>query len=71
MVEVLGIDVSVPPSLHLISAFLAMEPADSLLCMARELGRGLVTETVQRFIWDHCISKAVEILNHFTSISLF
>ncbi|KAA0063686.1 hypothetical protein IC582_011668 [Cucumis melo] len=64
MAEELGIDVSVPPSLHLLSAFLSMEPADSLLSIARDLGHGLVTETVQKFIWDHCITKAQE-MNHF------
>ncbi|XP_050384078.1 branched-chain-amino-acid aminotransferase-like protein 1 [Argentina anserina] len=43
--------------LHLLSAFLAMEPIDSLIGLARECGGGSVTEGVQRFIWDHCITK--------------
>ncbi|XP_054800795.1 uncharacterized protein LOC129304960 isoform X4 [Prosopis cineraria] len=47
------------PSLHLVSAFLAMEPSDSLISRARVCGGGLITEQVQEFIWDHCLSKAV------------
>ncbi|XP_054800793.1 uncharacterized protein LOC129304960 isoform X2 [Prosopis cineraria] len=46
------------PSLHLVSAFLAMEPSDSLISRARVCGGGLITEQVQEFIWDHCLSKA-------------
>lgn len=48
-----------PGQLHLVSAFLAMETTDTLLCLARECGGGKVTEKVQRFIWDHCITKAL------------
>ncbi|KAK1401585.1 FAM86 domain-containing protein [Heracleum sosnowskyi] len=48
-----------PPHTHLISAFLAMEPPDWLLSLARVCGGGSVTESVQRFIWDQCISRAV------------
>ncbi|CAN6724706.1 unnamed protein product [Malus baccata var. baccata] len=48
---------STPPCLHLLSAFLAMEPTDSLIALARECGGGRVTERVQRFIWDHCMGK--------------
>nr|XP_017226371.1 PREDICTED: uncharacterized protein LOC108202480 isoform X1 [Daucus carota subsp. sativus] len=48
-----------PPHTHLVSAFLAMESPDWLLSLARVCGGGSVTESVQRFIWDHCISKAV------------
>ncbi|WOH14394.1 hypothetical protein DCAR_0933913 [Daucus carota subsp. sativus] len=47
-----------PPHTHLVSAFLAMESPDWLLSLARVCGGGSVTESVQRFIWDHCISKA-------------
>ncbi|OMO62445.1 Nicotinamide N-methyltransferase-like protein [Corchorus capsularis] len=47
------------PGIHLISAFLAMETTDTLLCLAREFGGGKVTEEVQRFIWDHCLTKNV------------
>ncbi|XP_015875128.3 branched-chain-amino-acid aminotransferase-like protein 1 [Ziziphus jujuba] len=47
-----------PPFLHLVSAFLAMEPTDSLISLARICGEGSVTERVQRFIWSHCISTA-------------
>ncbi|MBA0680860.1 hypothetical protein Goari_012537 [Gossypium aridum] len=45
--------------LRLLSAFLAMETTDSLLCLARECGGGKLTEKVQSFIWDHCLAKAV------------
>ncbi|MBA0584681.1 hypothetical protein Gorai_015482 [Gossypium raimondii] len=45
--------------LRLLSAFLAMETTDSLLCVARECGGGKLTEKVQSFIWDHCLTKAV------------
>ncbi|KAL3728237.1 hypothetical protein ACJRO7_032910 [Eucalyptus globulus] len=46
-------------SLHLVSAFLAMEPTVRVMSHARLLGGGSVTVDVQRFIWDHCISKAI------------
>ncbi|XP_031276362.1 uncharacterized protein LOC116134851 isoform X1 [Pistacia vera] len=52
------LDPVVPPGLHLVSAFLAMEPADSLISLARACGGGSVTEKVQRFIWSYCISEA-------------
>ncbi|XVF57388.1 hypothetical protein PTKIN_Ptkin06aG0201200 [Pterospermum kingtungense] len=48
-----------PPGLHLVSAVLAVETTDTLLCLARECGGGEVTEKVQRFIWDHCLNKAL------------
>ncbi|EXC31822.1 hypothetical protein L484_020650 [Morus notabilis] len=47
-----------PPCLHLLSAFLAIEPTDSLIALARVCGEGSVTERVQRFIWSHCISES-------------
>ncbi|XP_065854646.1 branched-chain-amino-acid aminotransferase-like protein 1 [Euphorbia lathyris] len=53
------LDSSVPPGLHLISAFLAMEITDTFISLARACGGGLVTERVQRFIWDNCISAAM------------
>ncbi|XWS58234.1 hypothetical protein CRYUN_Cryun08bG0017000 [Craigia yunnanensis] len=53
------LDSTAPPGLHLVSAFLAMETMDTLLCLARECGDGKVTEKVQRFIWDHFLSKSV------------
>lgn len=34
-----------------------MEPTETLLSLSRECGGGLVTEGVQRFIWEHCISN--------------
>ncbi|XP_056168404.1 uncharacterized protein LOC115685932 isoform X3 [Syzygium oleosum] len=46
-------------SLHLVSAFLAMEPTGCVISHARSLGGGSVTVDAQRFIWDHCISKAI------------
>ncbi|KAE8010159.1 hypothetical protein FH972_006549 [Carpinus fangiana] len=51
------LDPSAPPCLCLISAFLAMEPTDSLVTLSRVCGGGSVTEGVQRFIWDHCLSR--------------
>ncbi|KAJ6737537.1 HEPATOCELLULAR CARCINOMA-ASSOCIATED ANTIGEN [Salix viminalis] len=51
------LDPTIPPGLHLISAFLSMEPTETLLSLSRECGGGLVTEGVQRFIWEHCISN--------------
>ncbi|CAI0551106.1 unnamed protein product, partial [Linum tenue] len=53
------LDPNFPPGLHLVSAFLAMEPSDSLISIARACGGGIVSENVQRFIWEHCINKAV------------
>ncbi|GKB43844.1 hypothetical protein Tco_1014877 [Tanacetum coccineum] len=52
-------DVINPPWVHLLSAFLAMEPSDSLLSISKECGGGAITENVQNFIWDKCISKSV------------
>ncbi|KAM7273761.1 hypothetical protein ACFE04_028425 [Oxalis oulophora] len=47
-----------PPCLYLVSAFKAMEPPDSLISLARLCGDGfIITESVQRFIWDHCINN--------------
>ncbi|CAI0391978.1 unnamed protein product [Linum tenue] len=55
------LDPSFPPGLHLVSAFLAMEPSDSLISIARACGGGIVSENVQKFIWDHCINQAAAI----------
>uniref|UniRef100_A0A2N9ECW3 FAM86 N-terminal domain-containing protein n=1 Tax=Fagus sylvatica TaxID=28930 RepID=A0A2N9ECW3_FAGSY len=52
------LDPSTPSFLHLVSAFLAMEPTNSLLALSRVCGGGSVTEGVQRFIWDHCLNRA-------------
>ncbi|XP_038714833.1 putative uncharacterized protein DDB_G0277003 [Tripterygium wilfordii] len=49
---------SFPPYLHLVCAFLAMEPSHHLISLARVCGGGLVTERVQKLIWDHCVNKA-------------
>ncbi|KAL7259465.1 hypothetical protein ACSBR1_005375 [Camellia fascicularis] len=51
------LDLSFPPCLHLFSAFLATEPTDILISLARDCGGGSVTERVQSFIWNHCISN--------------
>ncbi|GAB2287353.1 hypothetical protein Dimus_021732 [Dionaea muscipula] len=48
------------PGQFLVFAFLAMEPLDFLLPLARDCGGGSITEEVQRFIWNQCISKASE-----------
>ncbi|XP_043711633.1 protein-lysine N-methyltransferase EEF2KMT isoform X2 [Telopea speciosissima] len=44
--------------LHLVSAFLAMEPTDCLISLARECGGGSITMEVQSFIWEECINRA-------------
>ncbi|XP_058076422.1 branched-chain-amino-acid aminotransferase-like protein 1 [Magnolia sinica] len=44
---------------HLIAAFLAMEPAHCLISLAQESGGGSITNEVQSFLWEHCISKLV------------
>ncbi|KAJ0468977.1 putative lysine methyltransferase, S-adenosyl-L-methionine-dependent methyltransferase [Helianthus annuus] len=46
-----------PPWVHLVSAFFAMEPSDSLISISRNCGGGAITENVQYFIWNQCISK--------------
>ncbi|OVA04428.1 Nicotinamide N-methyltransferase-like [Macleaya cordata] len=53
------LDPATPACLHLISAFLAMEPTDCLIHFARDCGKGSITEEVQSFIWEHCINKAM------------
>ncbi|CAL1407288.1 unnamed protein product [Linum trigynum] len=55
------LDPNFPPGLHLVSAFLAMEPSDSLISIARACGGGIVSENVQRFIWEQCINQAAAI----------
>ncbi|GER24584.1 S-adenosyl-L-methionine-dependentmethyltransferases superfamily protein [Striga asiatica] len=52
------LDISNRSWLHMISAFRALEPPDAVISIARELGGGSVTESVQSCIWRHCISKA-------------
>ncbi|KAF8394468.1 hypothetical protein HHK36_020676 [Tetracentron sinense] len=52
------LDLASPSCLHLLAAFLAMEPTECLISLAREYGGGSITKRVQRFIWEHCISKA-------------
>lgn len=43
---------------HMVSAFLALEPPDIVISLAREFGGGSITESVQSCIWRRCISKA-------------
>ncbi|KAL2244681.1 UNVERIFIED_CONTAM: hypothetical protein Sindi_2736300 [Sesamum indicum] len=52
------LDITVSSSLHMVSAFLAMEPPNVVISFAREFGEGSITESVQSCIWHHCITKA-------------
>ncbi|KAL0352867.1 UNVERIFIED_CONTAM: putative uncharacterized protein DDB [Sesamum angustifolium] len=52
------VDITVSSCLHMVSAFLAMEPPDFVISFAREFGEGSITESVQSCIWHHCITKA-------------
>ncbi|XP_010255783.1 PREDICTED: protein-lysine N-methyltransferase EEF2KMT isoform X3 [Nelumbo nucifera] len=53
-----GLEPSNPACLHLFSAFVAMEPIDCLISLARECGGGSISQEVQSFIWEQCISNA-------------
>ncbi|XP_018484308.1 uncharacterized protein LOC108855094 isoform X3 [Raphanus sativus] len=44
--------------LHVLSAFLAMEPVDSVIALARGCSGGSLTESVQRFLWEVCVKAA-------------
>ena len=55
-VEEQELDPSLPACVNLISAILAMEPSDLVISHARACGGGSITESVQKFIWDHCLS---------------
>ncbi|KAM7511749.1 hypothetical protein LguiB_010624 [Lonicera macranthoides] len=46
--------------LHLLSAFLSMEPPTSLISLARVCGGGSITDTVQSFIWHHFFTNSDE-----------
>ncbi|XP_027353438.1 protein-lysine N-methyltransferase EEF2KMT [Abrus precatorius] len=50
------LDPSLPCCQHLVSAVLAMEPSECLISHARACGGGSITEQVQKFIWNHCLS---------------
>ncbi|KAL0442535.1 UNVERIFIED_CONTAM: putative uncharacterized protein DDB [Sesamum latifolium] len=52
------LDITVSSRLHMVSAFLAMEPPDVVISFAREFGEGSISESVQSCIWHHCITKA-------------
>lgn len=45
--------------LHMMAAFLAMEPIEALMSIARELGGGSVTKEVQIFIHEQCINNKI------------
>ncbi|CAJ1960905.1 unnamed protein product [Sphenostylis stenocarpa] len=52
------LDPSHPSSHHLLSAIQAMEPSHCVISHARACGGGSITEQVQQFIWDHCLSTS-------------
>ncbi|KAJ1417097.1 S-adenosyl-L-methionine-dependent methyltransferase [Sesbania bispinosa] len=54
------LDPSLPCCQHLVSAFLAMEPSECLISHARACGGGSITEQVQQFICDHCLSSPTD-----------
>ncbi|KAL7003038.1 hypothetical protein U1Q18_004196 [Sarracenia purpurea var. burkii] len=54
------LDLSFPPCLRLVSAFLAVERPHLLISLARDCGGGSITERVQSFIWEYCIRRADE-----------
>ncbi|XP_073133598.1 uncharacterized protein [Henckelia pumila] len=50
--------ISSPLQLHMISAFLATEPPDVVISLARDCGGGSLDDRVQSCIWRQCICKA-------------
>ncbi|XP_047315833.1 putative uncharacterized protein DDB_G0277003 [Impatiens glandulifera] len=56
MAEV-NLEIAASASIHLVCAFLAMEPPQVLISLARVCGDGSIAPAVQKFIWDHCLSK--------------
>ncbi|XP_073114168.1 uncharacterized protein [Elaeis guineensis] len=50
-------DACSPDLLYLKSSFLAMEPADYFISLARQSDGGSITERVQTFILEHCINS--------------
>ncbi|XP_075505356.1 uncharacterized protein LOC142542554 isoform X2 [Primulina tabacum] len=50
--------ISPPLQLHMVSAFLAMEPPDVVISLARDFGGGCLDDRVQSCIWRQCICKA-------------
>nr|XP_007147073.1 hypothetical protein PHAVU_006G094000g [Phaseolus vulgaris]ESW19067.1 hypothetical protein PHAVU_006G094000g [Phaseolus vulgaris] len=50
------LDPSLPCRQRLLSAIIAMEPSECVISHARACGGGSITEQVQQFIWDHCLS---------------
>ncbi|KAK7332952.1 hypothetical protein VNO80_29709 [Phaseolus coccineus] len=50
------LDPSLPCCQRLLSAILAMETSECVISHARVCGGGSITEQVQQFIWDHCLS---------------
>ncbi|XP_045796567.1 protein-lysine N-methyltransferase EEF2KMT isoform X1 [Trifolium pratense] len=51
-----ALDPSLPCCRYLLSALLAMEPSECLISHAMACGGGSITEQVQQFILDHCLS---------------
>jgi hypothetical protein len=41
--------------LNVLSAFLAIEPVDSVITLARGCTGGSITENAQRFFWEICV----------------
>ncbi|XP_073302130.1 uncharacterized protein [Primulina huaijiensis] len=50
--------ISPPLRLHMVYAFLAMEPPDVVISLARDFGCGSLDDRVQSCIWRQCICKA-------------
>ncbi|XP_073048222.1 uncharacterized protein [Primulina eburnea] len=50
--------ISPPLQLHMVSAFLAMEPPDVVISLARDFGGGSLDDRVQSCIWRQCICNA-------------
>jgi hypothetical protein len=44
--------------LNVLSAFLAIEPVDSVITLARGCTGGSITENAQRFFWEICVEAA-------------
>ncbi|XP_010546668.1 PREDICTED: putative uncharacterized protein DDB_G0277003 [Tarenaya hassleriana] len=49
---------SEPPYIHVLSAFLAMEPPDYVISLARECIGDSITGSVQRVFWENCVKAA-------------
>ncbi|KMS98232.1 hypothetical protein BVRB_4g094520 [Beta vulgaris subsp. vulgaris] len=56
---------------YFFSAFLAMEPSDILISLARKCGGGFVSEDVQKFIWTYCINNISDESCYVTYLKVF